>query len=454
MNALPTETEPVSAEVLARFLTRERNARKEAEQLLEERSLQLYQSNLALQNEVQRTKVVFETAAEGILIFDEQGSIESLNPAARQIFAIAADDKELNICDLIPTASFCTESGACSLESQLAHLTGSRNELIGLRKDGSTIPIEFVASKFCHNNDINYSGIVRDLSRRKALEAQLAHAQKMESVGQLAAGIAHELNTPIQFVGDNTRFLKSSFQTMQDILALVDSLLERCEQSAELSEHAAAMRAQFEKADLEFLIEEIPQAIDQTLEGTENVARIVRAMKAFSHPGAVDFQETDLNAALESTLTISRSEWKECADVETHFDPDLPSVMCLPAELNQAFLNFIVNGAHAIASKSNGKGTLSLTTSASEDHVIIEIRDSGTGIPQEIQGRIFDPFFTTKAVGKGTGQGLSLCYNVIVETHGGQISFESVEGKGTTFRIKLPIDPIRTLQLDHDDATS
>ena len=166
--------EPVSAEVLARFLARERCARKEAEQLLEVRSRQLYESNLALKNEVERTHVVFETAAEGILIFDSQGRIESLNPAARNIFGLTADDcQNLNICDLIPSAVFCEQSGTCNFEEQLVNLIGSRNEMAGQRKDGGIIPLEFVVSKFCHNNDINYSGIVRDLSRRKALEAQL-----------------------------------------------------------------------------------------------------------------------------------------------------------------------------------------------------------------------------------------------------------------------------------------
>jgi two-component system, NtrC family, sensor kinase len=438
----PPSPEPVSAEVLTRFLARERCARKEAEQLLEVRSRQLYESNLALKNEVERTNVVFETAAEGILIFDGQGRIETLNPAAREIFKLAVDDcKCLNICDLIPSALFCQQGDVCNFDEPLTNLMGSRNEILGQRKDGNTIPLEFVVSKFCHNKDINYSGIVRDLLRRKALEARLAHAQKMESVGQLAAGVAHELNTPIQFVGDNTRFLKSSFESFQKIFGQVNQLLDACDKIEELSGHTQALRSAYQDADFEYLLKEIPQAIDQTLEGTDNVAKIVRAMKVFSHPGALDFQETDLNAALESTLTVSRSEWKYCAEVKKDLAPNLPSVLCMPAELNQTFLNLIVNGAHAIASKSTDFGVLSLRTFLAGDHVVIEIGDTGTGIPPEIQDRVFDPFFTTKGVGRGTGQGLSLCYSVVVEMHGGQISFQSIVGEGTTFRIELPLAP-------------
>lgn len=441
--------EALSPELLQRFLVRERQARKAAEQLLEERSRQLYLSNVALEKEMHKAKSIFETAAEGILIFDAQGKIESLNCAAKDIFGIGDSDCEnLNVCDLVPSATFCANRQGC--HNLINHVNSiqqhGRNEMIGRRRDGSDIPLEFAVSEFLQYDVIIYSGIVRDLSRRKALESQLAHAQKMESVGQLAAGIAHELNTPIQFVGDNTRFLRSSFSSIHELLDQVQLLVEQCASHHDLALQARAVRDFFKTADIEFLKEEIPLAIEQTLEGAETVARIVRAMKVFSHPGAQEFQETNLNASLESTLTISRSEWKYCAELETEFDPNLPNIMCMPGELNQAFLNLVVNGAHAIAAKSDQVGILKVRTSSDHDKVVVEISDSGTGIPKDIRNKIFDPFFTTKGVGKGTGQGLSICYHIIVEVHSGRLTFESLEGQGTTFRIELPIDPRRLQQ--------
>ncbi len=443
MSASSSELDNVPVEVLSRFLQRERAARKEAEHLLEERSRQLYQANALLESEVQRTKAIFETAAEGILLFDEQGQIESMNSAGLQIFGLdPAAVQSMNVCDLIPSASFCHREDQCDLATRLKTMMGANSELVGQHKDGNTIPLEFVVSEFVSENRVHFSGIVRDVTRRKAMETQLAHSQKMESVGQLSAGIAHELNTPIQFVGDNTRFLKSSFQTLLSVFQSVEALLRECETGTPVSDKVESVKESFDKADFEFLKEEIPLAIDQTLQGAESVARIVKAMKVFSHPGSGEFQEIDLNLALESTLTISRSEWKYCAEVETDFSEDLPHILCQPGELNQAFLNLIVNAAHAMASKKAAElGRLTVRTKPNGNSVIVEIQDTGTGIPVSIQNRVFDPFFTTKGVGKGTGQGLAICYHVVVEIHKGKLSFESTEGVGTTFRVEIPIDP-------------
>ena len=283
---------------------------------------------------------------------------------------------------------------------------------------------------------------MRDLSRRKQLEGKLAQAQKLESVGQLASGIAHELNTPIQFVDNNTRFLKDAFASIRQIFNQYEQLLQDAENDPELNQLADEIRQTYRQIDLAFLIEEIPLAIDQTLEGTQSVSRIVKAMKGFAHPGSDNFQEVDLNQALESTLIVSKSEWKYCADLVTQFAPNLPRVRCLPSELNQVFLNLIINAAHAMEDKksesSEDKGTLTVATDFNDTHVAIEISDTGTGIPKNIQDRIFDPFFTTKGVGKGTGQGLAISYGIVVGMHKGSISFRSVENMGTTFRVELP----------------
>ncbi len=438
---------PVDVEVYQRFFERERLARKEAERLLETRSRELYDANQALQKtaralekEVQRSKVVFETAAEGIIIFNDIGAIESLNAAAKQIFELhEVDCTQLNICQIVPSATFCEVSRTC-ITTLIQELASNDNELMGLRSDGTGVPIELIVSAFVHNGTRSYSAIVRDLTRRKELEARLAHAQKMESVGQLAAGIAHELNTPIQFVGDNTHFLRTTFESISEILDLTQTLLEHATEVESLQPLAKQIQETSDRVDLPFLRDEVPAAIEQTLEGAATLSRIVKAMKIFSHPGTADFQQVDLNHALESTLTVCRSEWKYCAELLTEFEPNLPKVSCLPGELNQAFLNLIVNAAHAICSKNAGTPLpLTVRTRSNGDLVVVEIQDSGIGIPEAIRSRIFDPFFTTKGVGKGTGQGLSLCYNTIVNIHRGKLYFDSEEGVGTTFYVEIPM---------------
>lgn len=442
----------VSVDVLTRALERERLARKRAEQLMIEKCRELYQSNqeirrtaLALEKEVQRSRAVFETAAEGIVVFDQQGTIEFLNPAAMQIFHLSPDHSQLNICQLLPKAEFCLGPDKC-LVTGLKELLGESNETIGITSEGCEIPLEFVVSEFEANGATAFSGIVRDLSRRRNLESKLAQAQKLESVGQLAAGIAHELNTPIQFVGNNTRFLKDAFASIEEIFSKYTSLLGICKGQFTGSSNAEEIIQEIEKscksADLCFLMEEIPQAIEQTLQGTDSVSRIVKAMKGFSHPGSESFQEIDVNSALESTLIVSRSEWKYTAELVTDYCPDLPPVSCLPGELNQVFLNLIVNAAHAMQDVARQhpekSGVLTVKTRFDDKYVYVEIGDSGTGIPQAIRKKIFDPFFTTKGVGKGTGQGLAISYGIIVGLHKGDINFESSEGEGTTFRIALP----------------
>lgn len=259
-------------------------------------------------------------------------------------------------------------------------------------------------------------------ARLKENQAHLVQAQKLEAIGHLAAGIAHEINTPIQYIGDNTRFLQRSFQ----------ELLQVSKQEKTLS-----------AAELDYLATEIPNAVDQSLEGIDRVAAIVRAMKEFSHPGRLEKTPSDLNHALDTTITVARNEWKYAAEIITDFDPALPLVACVANELNQVFLNLIVNAAHAIiemqGTDNPEKGTITIRTRTDGAWADIRISDTGMGIPHTIRDQIFDPFFTTKAVGKGTGQGLAIARSVIVDKHQGTLTFESEPGEGTTFIIRLPI---------------
>lgn len=324
-----------------------------------------------------------------------------------------------------------------------------------------------------------YVIVQTDISARKESETQLkvkhqqlvaAHAEleqshstllqseKMVSIGQLAAGIAHEINTPTQFIGDNMRFLQDSFNDLTVLLETYDDLAKAAGAGTVPDGLAARARDVKEEVEMDYLKEEIPKAICQSLEGIERVANIVRSMKEFSHPGSDEKSLVDINKAIETTVTISRNEWKYCADLTTDFDPALVAIPCLLGEFNQVILNMIVNAAHAIQSvlgeRPVDKGTISIVTKSTDQYAEIRISDTGSGIPEDIRSRIFDPFFTTKSVGKGTGQGLAVAYNVIVGKHGGRLEVESKVGQGSTFIICLPmVDSMATDKEASDEET-
>lgn len=282
-----------------------------------------------------------------------------------------------------------------------------------------------------------------DVTERLNLELQLRQAQKLEGIGQLAAGIAHEINTPTQFVGDNIRFLKDSWGPVAELLNFCGTVQAECATGSVSLEHLQQFCGLYQKCDLEYLSEHIPKAIDLCLEGVKRIAKIVKGFKEFSHPGSEEKRAINLNQAIETTISVARHEWKYCADLVTALDADLPLVPCLVGEFNQVMLNLIVNSAHAISTtlEKNGaaKGTITISTRREGDWARVAVADTGTGIPVEIRSRVFEPFFTTKEVGKGTGQGLALAHVAIVNRHQGQLWFESELGQGTTFFIRLPL---------------
>ncbi len=297
-----------------------------------------------------------------------------------------------------------------------------------------------------NGDDDNNWGIAimgADITDRKKLEAQRQQSQKMEAIGQLAAGIAHEINTPTQFVGDNTRFFQDAFDDLIDIIKIYKELLEASKSGSLTDELIQSAEERIEEFDLDYLEEEIPVAIRHTLKGVGRIAKIVQAMKIFAHPGGEEKEPADINKEIEKTITLSRNEWKYVAELTTDFDESLSFVPCFQAELNQVILNLIVNAAHAIAdvNKDNQTqmGTIRISTRREGNWAKIYINDTGSGIPEEIRHKIFDLFFTTKGPGKGTGQGLAISHSVIVEKHKGTITLESREGKGTTFIISLPL---------------
>jgi PAS domain S-box-containing protein len=283
-----------------------------------------------------------------------------------------------------------------------------------------------------------------DITQRRQIEVQELLSQKLESVGQLAAGIAHEINTPIQFVGDNIHFMESAFQ---DMLSLTDTITasRNCDFSnpSVVEEIFAEISRKEKEIDLDFLKEEIPQAIRQSSDGLHRVSKIVMAMREFSHPGGESKTDMDINAAIESTITLTKNEWKYSTDLVTDLAPDLPMIQGYPADFNQVILNLILNATQAIQQKigkdGNDKGLIKITTRKNGNEAEICIRDTGAGIPAEVQPRVFDPFFTTKEVGKGTGQGLTIARSIIIGKHGGKLFFESKIGEGTSFYIRLPL---------------
>jgi len=274
----------------------------------------------------------------------------------------------------------------------------------------------------------------KEVAGRQRMELELRLAQKLEAVGQLAAGIAHEINTPVQYVSDSVHFLRGAFEEVRRLLGRYQELLGR-----------EALGAEEAAADLPYLDAQIPRAFERILDGTGRVASIVRAMKEFSRPDQREMAPADLNKAILSTLTVSRSEYRYLAVVETDL-AELPPVFCHVGDLNQVFLNLIVNAAHAIADAGRAAddgGRIRVRTAVDDDDVTIEIGDTGCGIPPEVAPRVFDPFFTTKDVGRGTGQGLAISRNIVVDKHRGSLTFATQPGRGTVFTVRIPIEPRR-----------
>jgi signal transduction histidine kinase len=280
-----------------------------------------------------------------------------------------------------------------------------------------------------------------DVTDRKNLEMMLVHSQKLEAIGALAAGIAHEINTPCQCVLSNLNFLREELSNVLEFLKICENMKdsENGDSLPFLREIGKAMN----NIDVSFLMEEIPQALNQSLDCLNRVVRIVESIREFSHPGSQDKTFVDIHKLLESAVTISRNEWKYVADIQFDFDPTIPPILCYPNELSQVFLNLIVNAAQAIrdaiGDHPEKKGTIIIRTKRKDPWCEISVTDTGTGIPEEIRHKVFEPFFTTKPVGKGTGQGLAIAQAVIMKKHNGHIYFETEEGKGTTFFVLLPI---------------
>ncbi len=413
-----------------------------------QREIELRNSRALLQEEKEerhKLAVAIEQSPEAIVIAASNGAIEYINPAFERIFGMARDAVLYKNMMLL-----CSDEHDDANYDNIWQTIRDDHVWSGtLRRRTGSDQLQILEATISPiRNDqgliTNVAAVYRDVTSEIELENRLRQSQKLEAVGSLAAGIAHEINTPIQFIGDNLQFMKTSFD---DVLTLLQAAQEMADHiTGESSSDVATLYHNLaQSVDIEFLRDEVPHAIGQTQDGVQRVSSIVQAMKQFSHPDQGDnMTATNLNDALTNTLTVARNELKYVSDVVTELQPDLPMVACHPGELNQVFLNILINAAHAIGEvvgdQKGGKGTITVRSRRDGDDVVIEIADTGKGVPPDIRDRIFDPFFTTKGVGRGTGQGLAIARSIIVDKHGGALHFETELGQGTTFYIRLPIE--------------
>jgi PAS domain S-box-containing protein len=392
------------------------------------------------ERELRLTKISLENASDAVHWLDANGRFVYVNDAACRCLGRSREELLcLSVMDIDPSVRRLGWRTTWEQVKARRSLTfESQNQAIS----GKLFPVEITANYVEFDGQEYSFAFVRDISERRELEAELRQAHKLEGIGQLSAGIAHEINTPTQFVTDDLTFLRDSWKAICKLLELYRGTIRNAPGGWPPGANAALDEAERE-LDMDFIVTEVPRAIEQSLDGAQRVAKIVRAMKAFSHPDSTEKTNTDLNRAIESTITVARNEWKYVAEVKTDFDEALPAVLCYPGDINQVILNVLVNAAHAIKERGNdaGKGLITIRTRTRGEFAEISVADTGTGIPEAISTRVFDPFFTTKEVGKGTGQGLSLAHSLIVKKHAGKIWFETEMGRGTTFFIDLPINP-------------
>ena len=423
------------------------------EELVQQRTSDLLSQNRNYEQEIKTRQEMEEQARsaeeewrrtvdalpEMIAIIDKDRNIVRTNKALLDFL----DKKEEEV---IGTSCFmCHKNHACIHKETLKDSKSRKTEIF-FQKENKHLELKIVPYSSPHGEWLGSVHIFRDITEQKkkekekeVLQSKALHSQKMESVGQLASGIAHDINTPTQLVSSNIAFFDEAFT---DIQASINNIIKACSKK---TVPADKILAELENADWEYLQEEIPSALEQSKEGLNRVSSIVRAMKEFSHPGSRESQDVDINNVINVTVTVARNEWKYVADVELDLSDKIPQISCLSDEIGQVILNLLVNSAHAIEEKlgrtpDKEKGTITIKTDLQPPWVVISLSDTGTGMPQFVAEKVFDPFFTTKSVGKGTGQGLAIAYDVIVNKHNGKIKVSTEPGKGTTFTIKLPLN--------------
>ena len=413
-----------------RFLTEVAETRaEELEAIVEERTSHM--------REAKRETDLLLSAIDSMLIgLDQEGRVNLWNSQSEISFGIKSSETLGQVFSKLPIQW----EDSSKIEQNVAK-NGKRFEAVFHNKEGEH-RIVGMSSFPVSDEGVRKGSLIigTDITEHRALESQLVQAQKLESVGQLAAGVAHEINTPMQYLGDNLDFLEKKVGLLTPVIAGLQQVLSS--DGEEREDALSNLETAATKIKANKFVDGLLDAIADSRDGVHHVSKIVRAMKEFAHPGQEEKISVDINRALKSTIAVSTNEWKYVAEIETNFDDSSPTVLAFPVELNQVFLNILVNAAHAVSDVTeggaNGKGKITVSTKLVDDAVQVSISDSGAGIPDDIKTRIFDPFFTTKEVGKGTGQGLSIAHSVIVKKHGGRLLCESTLGEGTNFLIEIP----------------
>jgi signal transduction histidine kinase/DNA-binding response OmpR family regulator len=404
------------------------------------------EKNMSLRSE--KLAAIMNNLTVGVVMLAPDMKILEINRQMQRWFPQTAGNREIFCYDAFGCSQIEHSFKNCPLYKSFQ--TGKTcEEIKRIKTVHGEMEFRVVTNAISDNAGSLYAGIAlyEDVTEKMILERDLRQSQKLEAVGQLAAGIAHEINSPIQYIGDNINFLKASFVDISRVLDTYQQFWQQLVQAGAISpDMDRSLSAVLEEADIEYLSKEMTVTFDQSLDGVRRVDKIVRAMKEFSHPGGDEKTMVDINKIIENTITVCRNEWKYVAKLVTDFDADLPRIPCYPGEISQVVLNIIVNAAHAIEGSTkfqneNLLGKITIDTRKTDNGVRIRMSDTGGGIPEKYQNRVFDPFFTTKPSGKGTGQGLAIAYRTIVDKHQGIISFETEIGKGTMFVIDLPEKP-------------
>ncbi|WP_167762232.1 ATP-binding protein [Blastococcus sp. CT_GayMR20] len=390
----------------------------------------------AQSDELGRYAAILSSTEDAIVTVSLDGLVTHWNPAATELYGYAPHDAlGRSFATLSPEA---VPAIVEAVDGVMRGAPGSL-EIAHRRGDGSTVHASLVLSLICDpdGEPTGVVGIARNIGEQKARDAEFHQESKLESLGRLSAGLAHEINSPIQFVGDNARFLEEAYQELIRVVEIYRGLLDTSNPIGWIERQERVRQAEA-GIDFDYLQKEIPSAVEQTLEGIERVSTIVRAMKTFSHQGHKEQVPADLNEAVAATVTVTRHQVSEVAELVLDL-ADLPPVRCNIADLNQVFLNLIVNAADAIA-ETERRGVITVATALEGEDVVVRVSDTGAGIPDDVRPMIFDPFFTTKDVGRGSGQGLPLARGVVQEGHGGTLTVESVLGVGTTFSVRIPVE--------------
>jgi PAS domain S-box-containing protein len=420
--------------LLAKRMARAQAKVEALEKLIEDKSRELFIANQKVQKAYDNLGNAINSMLSSLVVADAQGVIQSANDATLHMLGYETGELQGQ-----PLTVLGSGDGDLDLSS-VAALTKHepRHETKFRTKTGGTIPVLLSSSGLYAAGQL--AGVVcvaLDLSNYKKLEAQLLQSEKMASIGQLAAGVAHEINNPMGFIFSNLGTLSEYFGDLTHLLQSYDGL-EKAVEKGDLSAAQQSLQtivAQKQDVDLAYLLEDIADLIQESSDGAERVRQIVLNLKEFSHVGRENKMPADINAGIESTLNIIWNELKYKVTLDKQYG-DLPHVSCFIQELNQVFMNLLVNAGQSIADH----GQITIRTYETEDSICVDIADTGKGMSPEVQRRILEPFYTTKKVGEGTGLGLSMAYQIVVDKHGGQLQFDSKEGEGTTFTVKIPKD--------------